>query len=490
MTDALAVVLLGLGLPGLIPALVAARNSPAVVFLAPVLGGVMAAVGAMLELGVGGSLVGWYVVVAGVVNVAAAAWWLATGRHRRRDSVRPVWYLSVVVVVLGFVALPLVGLRSPQIGYDANAVWIPHALLIAGGHSVMAFGLQNVYGNASYPPLLPAAGALAFERFGHGDLVLAVRVTALLNACAVGVVGSGIATAGVTSGTVARRLSIVAAAAFCLVAFAVAGNYAINGYADLFWSAAALGAVVWGLVMPRDGRSLMIAWTCAVAASLTKSEGFTTAIIVIVLIALRYAPPPLHWPKRAQTYPSGRVDTVGVNWRSAPLWMRSAGYVLVPALPGIAWVALMQHLGISNAFFGGGSSESATHRAGSALSGIAGHLVILPVALAVALAGWFWLRKDRQRAGMGNPIWLWVACLSSLAVLVVTYVVGSFEIHWWLQTSVDRTTIFPQLVLYSEVVLWLVVVFVGWSQPTVSGTEVPASSEMERQAQALADSPQ
>jgi len=91
---------------------------------------------------------------------------------------------------------------------------------------------------------------------------------------------------------------------------------------------------------------------------------------------------------------------------------------------------------------------------------------------------------------MGNPIWLWVACLSSLAVLVVTYVVGSFEIHWWLQTSVDRTTIFPQLVLYSEVVLWLVVVFVGWSQPTVSGTEVPASSEMERQAQALADSPQ
>ena len=69
----------GLALPGVLPALAVGRSA-IVVFLAPVIGALMAAVGAVIELGLGGSLVPDYLAVAVAVNVAVIAWWLAA-RH-------------------------------------------------------------------------------------------------------------------------------------------------------------------------------------------------------------------------------------------------------------------------------------------------------------------------------------------------------------------------------------------------------------------------
>jgi hypothetical protein len=59
----IAVLLLYLASPGLTPALVAARRAPVAGFLAPLIGAAMAAVAAVIELGIGGSLLTCYLPV-------------------------------------------------------------------------------------------------------------------------------------------------------------------------------------------------------------------------------------------------------------------------------------------------------------------------------------------------------------------------------------------------------------------------------------------
>jgi hypothetical protein len=80
----------------------------------------------------------------------------------------------------------------------------------------------------------------------------------------------------------------------------------------------------------------------------------------------------------------------------------------------------------------------------------------VPAAAGVLIIGGCFLRTDRRRAGLGNPAWLWLACLGSLIAIFVTYAVGQLEIHTWLATSVARTTIFAQLLLCADIALWLV----------------------------------
>src|SRR5580692_2476398 len=259
---ALFVLVVGLGAPGILPSLAVARRSPVLVFLAPLAGAGMVAVAAEIELGVGGSLVADYAVVAVAANLAVTAWWLAA-RRSLRPWAGPSWGWSIVtvVVVLAAAAVPLDALRVPMIGGDGNSIWLTHALMVYGGHHELLTDLQNVayrFSNPDYPLLAPAAGALAFAFYGLGNLHLAVDMTVLLNACAVGVVAVGIATVASTGRLIARVGGVVAGCAICVVAFAVSGIYGLNGYADLLWAAAAVGAIVWGLVLPRSPRALTI----------------------------------------------------------------------------------------------------------------------------------------------------------------------------------------------------------------------------------------
>jgi hypothetical protein len=460
------VLFVGLGLPGLLPALAVAGQSLVVLFLAPLIGAGMAAVGATIELGARGSLGADYAVVAVIVNLAVIAWWLRTRRAARPRDVpaqvsRRTWGWSVltVVVLLGCMALPLSGLQAQMFGWDANSIWLTHALMAYGGHHDLLTGLRNVayqFSNPDYPPLVPAAGALAFEFFGTGNLHLAPDMTVLLTACALGVLGIGIAATGTgpdametgiggateTAGSGARRAGriagIVAAGAICVVAFAVSNPFAIEGYTDLMWAAPAAGAVIWGLVLPPSRQALGVAWICAVAASLTKNEGLTTALVIIVLIALRYRPLSLPGP-------------------AARRWAERAAFVVIPALPGLAWAALIKHIGVSDAFFKSGSTETPLYRAQATVDGMWDHLHVLPVALGALLVGWWFLRRDRTRSRLANPAWLWLACLGSLVIIFITYVAGALPIQSWLDNSVNRTTIFAQVVLYAELAVWMVI---------------------------------
>lgn len=489
---ALLALAVGLGAAGVLPALAVARRSPVVVFLAPLTGASMAAVAAAIELGAGGSIVADYVAVAVIVNLAVIVWWVAARRAAQPRAVpaRPAhrigtiwgWPVLTVVALLGCLAIPLIALRAQMFGWDANSIWLTHTLMVYGGHHQLLTGLQNVayqFSNPDYPPLVPAAGALAFEFFGLGNLHLSPEMTTLLSACALGVVGAGIAATGTgldasAAGTGAavtaplggaRRAAsiagIVAAGAICVVGFAVSGAFAVEGYTDLVWAAFAAGAVIWGLVLPRGPAALGVAWISAVAASLTKNEGLTTALVIIVLIALRYRP-------LSQRGPAAR------------LWAERAAFVVLPALPGVAWAALIKHIGVSDAFFKTGSGQTPLYRAQATVAGMYVHLHVAPVALAVLLAGWMFLRPDRERARFANPAWLWLACLGSLAIIFVTYVNGGLEIHSWLRNSVNRTTIFAQVVLYAELAVWLVIsveAAFAWMAERVSA---PDSSARER----------
>jgi hypothetical protein len=456
---ALVMLAVGLGAPGILPAVAVARRNPVVVFLAPLIGAGMAAVAATIELGAGGSVVADYIVVTVAVNLAVMAWRLARLRSAQPRAIATRakswgWPVLTLAVVFGCLAVPLMALRVPMIGWDANSIWLTHAFMVYGGHHELLTGLQNVayqFSNPDYPPLVPAVGALAFKFFGPENLHLATDMTVLLSACALGVVGTGIAATGTGPGISAagsrerqpaRIAAVVAAGAICIAGFAVSGVSEVQGYTDLLWAAAAAGAVIWGLVLPPSTQALGVAWICAVVASLTKNEGLTTALVILVLIALRYRP-------LSRPGPAART------------WAERAAFVVLPALPGLTWAGLIRHIGVHDAFFRSASTETSLTRAEATMVGLAAHLAVAPVALAVLAAGCWFARTDRQRARLANPAWLWISCLGSLVALFATYVIGGFEIHWWLGTSVARTTIFVQVLLYAELAIWLVIAVEG-----------------------------
>jgi hypothetical protein len=473
---ALVVLAVGLALPGVLPALAVAGWSALVVGLAPVIGTVMAAVATEIELGLGGSLVPDYLAVAAAVNVTVIAWWIAARRAARPRGAPPprtrgawAWSVLAVPVVAGALAVPLSALRPGLIGGDANPIWTTHALLVYGGHRELLAGLQNVayrFSNPDYPPLVPATSALAFKFYGPGNLHLGVDMTVLVTACGLGVVAMGIvavsdvAAAGSGARWPARVVAVAAAGAICVAGFAVSGVFAVEGYTDLVWAAFAAGAVIWGLVLPRSPRALAVAWICAAAASLTKNEGLATALIIVAAIALRYRPLSLPGP------PVRR-------------WAERAAWVLLPALPGLAWAGTMRLIGVHDLFFTSPAPETPLTRAGATILGMAGHLHVAPLALAVLLAGWWFLRADRQRAGLANPAWLWICCLGSLAIIFGTYMLGNLEIHGWLANSVNRTTIFAQVVLYTDIAVWMVIAAEGaFSRaPARADREPPPASE-------------
>jgi hypothetical protein len=459
MTELL-VVIVGLGAPGFLLALAVAGASPVLIFLAPLIGAGLAAVAAVLELGVGGSLFAWYVVVAVIANLAVVALWLARVRFPAPADPPWGWSLVTLAIVLGALILPLRALRAEMIGWDANSIWLTHALMVSGGHHALVTGLKNPvysFSNPDYPPLVPAVGALAFALFGRGDLHIAPGVTVLLNACALGVAGTGIAAVGSSGRQLTRIGAVAAAGVICLVGFAVSGQYGVDGYTDLLWAAAAVAAVIWGLVLPRSTQALVVAWICAAVATLTKNEGLTTGLALLVLIALRYRPPTLSWLRRLRRRPESGGFSSAAAWPAAREWAERAAFVVVPALPGLAWAGLIRVNGITDNFFKSPSSETLAVRAHATIDGMAAHLVVAPVAAAVLVAGCCFLRPDRERGRLGNPAWLWLACLASLLTIFATYVFGGYEIYGWLTYSVNRTTIFAQLVLYAELAIWLVI---------------------------------
>ena len=126
------------------------------------------------------------------------------------------------------------------------------------------------------------------------------------------------------------------------------------------------------------------------------------------------------------------------------------------ALPGLLWFGYVKYENIGSSVVGT-SSQSVALRSSAAAAGLWGNLHVLPLAIGVALVGAVVLSRRRRRLALASDLWLWTVVAGSLAALVITYVFGVFEIHWWLSTSANRTTIFENLAAYGDLAVWLTV---------------------------------
>ena len=460
-------------IPAALPSVAALGARPITIFLTPLVGAVFAAVAAELELAIGGTILEWFVTLAVLANVLAL---IRLTHFVPRDRDRGVhgtnlnrlrartwswpspWSFVTVIVIALAVLWPLQALRAPVIAYDGYAIWTLHSLFIYGGHGSFLSDLTNpayAFSNPNYPPLVPASGALGFAATGDVDFRLAVIVTAVLNGCALAAAACGVvAIVEDDARAVPRVVALAAAAMVCLIGFGLSGAYGVGGYADLLWAASAVAAIVIGLLLPRSGPNLVAAWICATVAGLSKNEGFVTALVILALLAVRYIPAPSRHGHGARKQPSGWVAFSPASvWQT---WAIRVACALVMALPALFWAAYVKYQGIRSDFIGS-SGQSATLRLHATASAVWENFHVLPLAAAVAVLGVLALRHTRRRLGVGNDGWMWVVVAFSVVALLITYVFGAPEIHWWLSTSANRTTIFAQLALYSDMAVWLAI---------------------------------
>jgi hypothetical protein len=460
--------------PAVLPSLALLGVRTTTVFIAPLVGAVFAAMAAELEAAVGSTLITWYVILAVLANLAALAWlghrFVASRRAQRGqlaalDGQRPRrwawpsgWSWATVAVMALAAAWPLQVLRAPILGYDAYAIWTLHSMFIYGGHNVLQGSLTDpiyIFSQPNYPPLVPATGALGFVSEGGIDLRLAVILTAVLNSCALATVGCAIAEGAAAQGrTVARVVGLGAGGSVCLIGFGLSGTFGVSGYADLLWAASALAAILLGLVLPPSTRNLAAAWLCATVAGLSKTEGFLTACLILGLLAVRYIPRPVTPLTALRQKARGVRRAVSIVW--ARWGVKVVLFAVVMALPGLFWVGYVKYEKIGTSFIGT-TPQSLALRSGATASGLWGNLHVLPLAVGVALVGAAVLSRRRRRLALASDVWLWIVMAGSLAVLMFTYVFGVFEIHWWLSTSANRTTIFENLTAYGDMAVWLTV---------------------------------
>lgn len=434
-----------LGVLAALPSAVLCGLSASTAFVSPLVGGIFVSLATELELWIGLTFLTSLGLVSVAANIGALAWLIRSPSRRRSTwlMAQPgAGWAAITVLVLGVVMLwPLHSLSSYLIGYDPNAVWLLHGILIHGGHSAYVSALTNpAFGSANmdYPPLVPGSEALGFFVNGGVNLHLGVGITALLNACGLGALGSALCE--VVGRRVIRSVRVAAllmGSSLCLVGFGVAGQFGITGFADLAWASAAAAGAVFGLVLPLSPRHFWLAWLCLTAAGFTKNEGYAIGVPLIVLMVARYT----------------SVDT----WRSATGLGRRAAAAAALALPNLTWPLLMRSFGVGSAFFQTSHSEPPLRRVGPTIQAASHFLHIAPVAVAVLVVGSLFLRVVRSNHELGNPAWFWGAVVVGLGILFGTYVFGSLEIHYWLASSLNRTMIFPQLLLYTDIALWAIV---------------------------------
>ena len=432
--------------------------------LCPLAGAVVASLSATCCLAIGATTMTWFVVLSAVGAAASLAWWW------RRPDRRP-WaatdagpgapgHRTVALVaalsVFGAVAWCLHSLSSPTIGFDTRAIWLLRAGWLLEPHHRLVLDMREVgkvLPQASYPPLVSAAGSVAWFVTGDHSMRLGVVVIALLNSCALAAAALAVAeygrqgaarlwqaaADGGTDGSAAAAVLpavVGAVVAVCLVfvTFGVAEPFLTNGYADPMWSLAAVGATAYGLQAAGGRSTLGAAALLVVAAGMSKEEGEATALFLLVLLVARAL---------------RSAVTEGRRWWR-PVLAGLAGLVLVGA-----WPAAVARLHIPPQP-GGPRQGSYVTRARQAVDGLAPHLHVVLLAGALALAGWLVLIPVRRAIGLGHDLWAWAALLAGQAVIVSAYVTGTISVPFWLITTAHRVTEYAALAAWWLIAAWAV----------------------------------
>jgi hypothetical protein len=418
--------------------------------LMPLAGSVIGAVAATCSIVIAGTLlqwfVGWSVMVATVALVIMwrRRWGQSIATHTPRLQVRPLT-VGAALLLLGVVAWTLRTAQVPNVGFDTRAIWLLHARWLTHGHAFAHSAIVNpflILSHPGYPPLVSGAMALSWQLSGDGSDRVAVITVALLNACALFVAAWGLVEAArrgaarLEIGQYRRRfiigMGVLIAALAILVTGGVLGTFDTNGYADPLWSLAAVGAVVWGLSLPPTMSSIGVSVILVLVAGMTKVEGIAVAMIIVVVLT-------------ARLYGYGRR-------RRRLLLAGFAGLVTL-----LVWPLATLAMGVPNDPSLRGSREgSLLDRAQRAMSAAAPHLEVVLLAVGCGVIGFLFLREVRQRLGLGNDLWAWAALGGAILVLGGAYVFGPGNVQLWLDTSVDRTTIFVALLGWWIVAVWAV----------------------------------
>jgi hypothetical protein len=257
----------------------------------------------------------------------------------------------------------------------------------------------------------------------------------------------------------AEGVGVACAVLFTLVTFGIFGSFATNGYADPLWSVAAVGAIGYGLILPPKRRNLAASAILLAVSGLTKTEGTGTAIVLAILIALRYSlftASDLHQEgTSSKALTPGGQRVLGSIARTK--WRPIAASVAV--LIGVSLWPILARLEDATRDVNTSGSRQGTwiSRAHLTLAAIAPHLHVLLVAAPVALAGGLLLRRHRKQAGLGSDVWAWLGLLGGLSVVISAYVTGPGNTAFWLLTSAHRTTMFAATAAWLIIAVWAVV---------------------------------
>jgi hypothetical protein len=348
-----------------------------------------------------------------------------------------------------------------------------------------------VIAHASYPPLVSATVAISWQLTGNHSDRLGVVMIAILNACAVAaaawvLIDSGRFVANRAEGrrrSLALVVSLVAACLFVLSAFAVFGQFATNGYADPLWSAAAVGAVGYGLLLPRSRAYLASSGILVAVAGLTKVEGTVTAIAIVCLLVARSILG--RWSSHRATR-SAELANRDASPDSTP---RTRGTTIArvviarPLLSGIAAIAaLASWTVLTRLEHTTPDGNTSGVREGTLLSrlhltvaAMGPHLHVFLLAVPLALVAGLLLRRVRRLTGLANDLWVWAAIAGGLLAVGGAYVTGPGDTAVWLLTSVHRTTMFPAIAAWLVLAAWAIVAVGAW--PAATGQQLPAAHE-------------
>ncbi len=448
--------ILVLSAAGALPTVALARARLVVIPLAPLTGAVLASLAVTAMTAVGGSMIAWFVVLSLLGAVAVAAWWhrRPSSRPWHRDEDRaPARALCAGGLSLGVIAAAfgLSALKAPFVSYDARMIWMVHPAWYLAGRSVTVAALRNpalVFAHPPYPPLVGGAVAVGWFVSGLHTDRLGLVIVSLLGACAALAAASAIV-------EVARKLAaspedrrrrtvvlgsgVLAMGLLTLLVFAVAQSDIVDGHADALWSAAAVGAVAYGLVLPCEAPNVGVAMILAAVAGTTKLEGSIVAAVIVGLIALRLLLQQRRVGESPPWLPVG-VFAIG-SWVVIGSWPLLTH--LLDALPNRAAQGVRQGTDISRL-------SASVAKASSDLHGVG-------IAVVVAVLGAVFLRGTRRNAGLGSDAWAWGALLTEVGVVVGAYVVGPGDVHTWLRHSIGRTLTYPVLEAYWIMVVWGVV---------------------------------
>ncbi len=443
-----AIVALFLLAVGIAPAVAISGASVLAVPLAGATTGLVCAVAVMGSLATRTPLLPCFVVVALAAN-GLAGWWL---RHSGAwagwtEALVPPWRgpradhrrdAATLAIVSALAAPVLFATRSAPVAWDPRSIWFFHASWFHAGGARAVSAMTNrafSFHHPDYPPLAPASSAALWLFYRGEDRWVAMSMNVWLSLSAVVLVGVLVAR------LVRPRAQLAASVVGGLLAlglFGASGGTAMEGLVDLLWATWFLAGALSMLVLPVSRTNQLVGATCLAAAAMTKAEGLALTVVVLVALVLRCR---------------GHLATAVLPTVSL-------------VLP-VAWAVLVWMLGVTSteAINGPGlrgllSADPAVWaRVGPTLSSLLHQLwpMTFAAAMVLGLAGLL-LTAHRRRIGMGSGMWLAGLAAVGVALFVVVYVTGGYEINWWLRTSVSRTMIAIRALLLTELAIALVLI--------------------------------